>query len=59
MTQVGSSGTFSFDPNDGDGTYDLCTTAGDFLGNVAIGGTPPTDSSADQSSFRIGASVRF
>ena len=31
----------------------------DFLGNVAIGGTPPTNSSADQSSFRIGASVRF
>lgn len=31
----------------------------DFLGNVTIGGTPPTESSADQSSFRIGASVRF
>ena len=30
----------------------------DFLGNVAIGGAP-TESSADQSSFRIGASVRF
>ena len=30
----------------------------DFFGNVAIGGAP-TESSADQSSFRIGASVRF
>lgn len=30
----------------------------DFLGNVTVGGAP-TDSSADQSSFRIGASVRF
>ena len=30
----------------------------DFLGNVAVGGAP-ADSSADQSSFRIGAIVRF